>query len=1449
MLYILGHVPVPYSGNLNPDGHEAHMGAWPADGYYGDLDGSWLDTSVNTENNSPKPSDSRNKNIPGDGKFDPTTFPSPPELQVGRVDLHSMTQAPTSAVSETTLLRRYLRKAHDFRYQLGAYASIPRQSLIRDGWGYFGGENFAMTGWANAFTGVGRPPTAPIDEAPVWQWFSSSYAGGKSYLVGNGGGAGGTTTCSGVGASVDFGRKTSRVVFPSLFGSYFGDWDSTNNFMRAVLAGNADGDSLGLVCFWAGRPNWFTHHMGMGETIGYSARITQNVGLSGGGGYKPYEFGQSYVHVALMGDPALRLHTVQSPQKLAATSSNGQVVLQWEASTEASLLGYHVYRASSAAGPFTRLTASAQEGTTYTDTTATPGSTYTYLVRTMKLESVPGGTYQNLSQGSVATLTANVGGVPAPLNPSELTISSGSSTHPQLTWGDNSSNETGFRIERKTSATGAYAPLASLSANTTNYADSGLTPGNVYFYRVFAAGAAGDSSPSNEAAFEAVPGFFDFGLTRLKVNKSVGSAAISINRFGGGSGAVTVNYATSDAGAIAGTHYTATSGTLSWADGESGAKTINVPITNTAQPQCPRGFRVTISNPSADTSIATTSYITVLIEDPSASLAAPWSQAILGTLTDSSPAVSAEGMLGDATFGGSGASNGATSESGGFLYQTMTGDGVATVFVPASAPAQYFGRVALMVRAGTSTGSIMASAVVAASYTNSGAQFVYRSTTGGGAVATASTANTIFTPCWLRITRAGNTFTTEASPDNNTWTVLGSTTLDSMPTTACWGAFHESEGANSSTNMGAYQSAQYQSFTVNEAPPIVWDWNTPAQWPNGVVPIGTRVFRADMTADGQANLTNAASVALIVNYTGGYTSAPTGFNELIMANGVTLNINAPNFNVLGKNQSGTPVGNIAMNANTKLNVNSGGVLNADGSFQLSLSSANIDVNTGGTLTWGNNVSNCAFYMGAGTLNLFGSMSAPANGGGFIGNRGVAMRGSTVNIDGGTANWNWTSVSEQYNATLNISNNGSLHNFKSATGGSNDGLLKVGTWSNVGSTAAVNISMGGILANDREMMIASTTPSSPDNTLKTGIVTMTGGAINQGGATLIGYARVGILDIQGGMFTTTGSTAADATVNVGGVAAATLLSNERQSGELRISGGTVNIHNAANSALLNIGNAVKGTLTMSGGTLNVDQLTGTNSTASVFAFSGGTINSSATTIANGSVFNVGDGSGATAILNLLNGRHSFANGLQIAGDGVVSLASSTALAATTAVTIATGGTMNLNFTGNSIVASLTINAVPQPNGLYGAASHPAVFSGTGRIQVGAVVSGFDTWAYDNGIAGQPATGDFAHDGIANLMKYALGLNPTVPGNGGHLAFGQAIDNGSDYLSLTYTRPEPAPAGITYTVESSPDLASWSATGLVQLSSTVDAGLRTITTRNDIPIAGGNKSFMRLKVSQP
>ncbi|MDB6110566.1 MAG: N-acetylmuramoyl-L-alanine amidase [Pedosphaera sp.] len=86
----------------------------------------------------------------------------------------------------------------------------------------------------------------------------------------------------------------------------------------------------------------------------------------------------------------------------------------------------------------------------------------------------------------------------APAAPTALNASPLSTNHIKLTWVDNSTNESGFKIDRSASASGPWTQIASLGANIIAYTNSGLAASTVYYYRVYAYNTTnGNSGYSN----------------------------------------------------------------------------------------------------------------------------------------------------------------------------------------------------------------------------------------------------------------------------------------------------------------------------------------------------------------------------------------------------------------------------------------------------------------------------------------------------------------------------------------------------------------------------------------------------------------------------------------------------------------------------------------------------------------------------------------------------------------------------------------------------------------------------------------------------------------------------------------------------------------------------------------------------------------------------------------
>jgi hypothetical protein len=490
-VFLFGHIAVPYSGDFNPDGHPDHQGAWAADAYYGDMDGNWTDSSVHSTGGERVWS----HNVPGDGKFDHSDLPSDVELQVGRVDLHNMTcfSNKTPSRSEVDLLRQYLNKDHQFRH---GRVAVERRGVICDNFGERDGEAFAASGWRNFSAFFGAENVLAV---PGWSYFPTLKA--QSYLWSYGTGGGAYYTCDGIGSSDGFATNDVQSVFTFFLGSYFGDWDNESNFLRAPLGGT----SYTLTSAWAGRPHWFVHHMALGETIGFGTRLSQNNSSV----YSEQNHGSRMVHVALMGDPTLRMHPVAPPSGFQGSLTAAGMNLNWVRSADSGVVGYRVYRGTSAAGPFAGISGDLPaNATTFTDPSGAAG--WTYLVRALKLERSGSGTYFNLSQGIF--WSAIGGGVvivdppvrTAPSAPLSLSARAAVGKRVDLHWRDTSSDETEFRIERRVGVEGSFSRIATVGSDVTSYSNTGLEAGAQYQYRVCARNAAGDSPYCDPVAVTAL---------------------------------------------------------------------------------------------------------------------------------------------------------------------------------------------------------------------------------------------------------------------------------------------------------------------------------------------------------------------------------------------------------------------------------------------------------------------------------------------------------------------------------------------------------------------------------------------------------------------------------------------------------------------------------------------------------------------------------------------------------------------------------------------------------------------------------------------------------------------------------------------------------------------------------------------------------------------------------
>jgi hypothetical protein len=196
---------------------------------------------------------------------------------------------------------------------------------------------------------------------------------------------------------------------------------------------------------------------------------------------------QSITHVVVSGAPT-------APSGLNASAiSTSQINLSWtdNSSNES---GFKIERSTDATN-FAQINTVGAGITVYSDNGLNASTPYSYRVRAY---NVAGDSAYSLT-ASATTLSG------APAAPSALSAVAASSSQINLTWADNSNNESGFKIERSTDGGANYAEIFTTGANATSYSNTALSPATPYTYRVRAYNLSGNSAYSAAASATTLP--------------------------------------------------------------------------------------------------------------------------------------------------------------------------------------------------------------------------------------------------------------------------------------------------------------------------------------------------------------------------------------------------------------------------------------------------------------------------------------------------------------------------------------------------------------------------------------------------------------------------------------------------------------------------------------------------------------------------------------------------------------------------------------------------------------------------------------------------------------------------------------------------------------------------------------------------------------------------------
>ena len=221
--------------------------------------------------------------------------------------------------------------------------------------------------------------------------------------------------------------------------------------------------------------------------------------------------GESGYSNQISATPSASLLPPIAPTNLTATAGNGEILLRWNASTNAAI--YNVYESTSSNGFFTKI-GSTQSTFAVINSNITNGVTYYFVVTAVNSAGESG--YSNQAS---ATPSASA----PPLPPTNLSAIAGNS-EVELNW-TGGTNVTSYNIYYSITSGGPYTKVT--TTTNTNYIVSELANGVTYYFVVTAINSNGESGYSNQAS--ATPSASVPPLPPTNLTAVVGDAQVSLS--------------------------------------------------------------------------------------------------------------------------------------------------------------------------------------------------------------------------------------------------------------------------------------------------------------------------------------------------------------------------------------------------------------------------------------------------------------------------------------------------------------------------------------------------------------------------------------------------------------------------------------------------------------------------------------------------------------------------------------------------------------------------------------------------------------------------------------------------------------------------------------------------------------------------------------------------------